>query len=277
MNMKRLLMIFAAAVGLLTACVNDELAEPAGVDKLAGIIAQEEAVLNSAEDLKALDAALSELDADLTDVKELVAHHIEYLKEDVSLEEAALATLDQQKKIAAVVGAVEGDLLSDAAYGQDLKNLFETFHTGVADWLGESFSVYYPVALANAKVAAMLADLGPQIDRQKLYVDALVSDVQSGLRHDENPEELLTLAASVENMSKMSESLASEVTSVAQEVEAEYRSAIKAICSAQSSFDAQELSELNASARTKAGEATSSLGDLASSVKACQETLADLN
>ena len=60
------------------------------------------------------------------------------------------------------------------------------------------------------------------------------------------------------------------------EVEAEYRSAIKAICSAQSSFDAQELSELNASARTKAGEATSSLGDLASSVKACQETLADL-
>ena len=38
-------MLFAAALGLLTACVNDELKESAAADKLAGLDAQLEAAV----------------------------------------------------------------------------------------------------------------------------------------------------------------------------------------------------------------------------------------
>ena len=243
-------MLFAAALGLLTACVNDELKESAAADKLAGLDAQLEAVLTSAEDVKALNAALGEHGADVNEASEAVAQHIEYLRGGVSLEEAALAALDLQKAVASAVGAVEGDCLSSEFYTEELKDLFEALHAGVSAWLGESFSAYYPVVLANAKVAAVLADLNPQIDHQGLCVDALVSDVQAGLKNDDNPEELLALSASVKRMSQMSEALVAELSSLVQEVEAEYKSAIKSITSEKSSFDAEALSELNSAART---------------------------
>lgn len=266
-------MLFAAALAVLTACVNDELRESAAADKLAGIDAQLEAVMASAEDIKALNEALGEHGADVNEVSEAVAQHVEFLKGGASLKEAALAAIDLQKEVACVVGTVEGNRLFSDSYDKELKDMFEALHAGVSIWLGESFSVYYPAALANAKVTAVLADLNPQIDHQKLSVDALVSDVQSGLRTDEDPEELLSLSASVNGMSKASETLVAEMSALVQELEAEYKSAINAMFSEQSSFDADALSELNAAARTKAEAATPSLNDLAERVKECKSAL----
>ena len=266
-------MLFAAALAVLTACVNDELRESAAADKLAGIDSQLEAVMASAEDIKALNEALGEHGTDVNKASEAVAQHVEFLKGGASLKEAALAAIDLQKGVACVVGTVEGNRLFSDSYDKELKDMFEALHAGVSIWLGESFSVYYPAALANAKVAAVLADLNPQIDYQKLSVDALVSDVQSGLRTDEDPEELLSLSASVNGMSKASETLVAEMSALVQELEAEYKSAINAMFSEQSSFDADALSELNAAARTKAEAATPSLNDLAERVKECKSAL----
>ena len=276
MNMKRILMLFAAAVGLLTACVNDELSEPVGAEALAGVDAQVEAVMGSAEDLKALNDALGECDLEVNEASEAVAQHLAYLKKGVSLEEASLAALDQQKKVAAVVGAVEGALFSSDAYGQELKTSFETLHAGVAAWLGESFSVYYPVVLAQAKIQAVVSGLNSELDEQQSYVGALISDVEAGLRKDENPDQLAALAISVQKAFDVSEALVSGLTTVASEVEKEYKSAVKAMASDPSSFDGAVLSELNASALTKADAAQSTLVSLAAEVTQCKEDLAEL-
>ena len=276
MNMKRILMLFAAAVGLLTACVNDELSEPAGAEALAGVDAQVEAVMGSAEDLKALNDALGELGVDVNEASEAVAQHFAYLKKGVSLEDASLAALEQQKKIAAVVGAVEGALFSNDAYGQELKTSFETLHAGVAAWLGESFSVYYPVVLAQAKVQAVMLGLNSQLDEQQTYVSALISDVEAGLRKDESSDELMTLSSSVEKALEASETLVSGIASVAAEVEKEYKSAVKAMACDPSSFDGSVLAELNAAAATKADAAQTSLVNLAAEVTQCKEDLAEL-
>ena len=276
MNMKRFLILFVAAVGLLTACVNDELRESAAADKLAGVDAQVEAVMGSAEDLKALNDALGELDVDVNEASEAVAQHLAYLKKGVSLEEASLAALDQQKKVAAVVGAVEGALFSNDAYGRELKNYFETLHAGVAAWLGESFSVYYPVVLAQAKIQAVVSGLNSELDEQQSYVNALISDVEAGLRKDETPEQLAALAISVQKAFDASEALVNGVASVASEVEKEYKSAVKAMASDPSAFDGAVLAELNSSALTKADAAQSTLVSLAAEVTQCKEDLAEL-
>ena len=276
MNMKRILMLFAAAVGLLTACVNDELSEPAGAEAHAGLDAQVEAVMGSAEDLKALNDALGDFGADVNEASEAVAQHLAYLKKGVSLEDASLAALEQQKKIAAVVGAVEGALFSNDAYGQELKTSFETLHAGVAAWLGESFSVYYPVVLAQAKVQAVVLGLNSQLDEQQTYVSALISDVEAGLRKDESSDELMALSSSVEKALEASETLVSGIASVAAEVEKEYKSAVKAMACDPSSFDGSVLAELNAAAATKADAAQTSLVNLAAEVTQCKEDLAAL-
>lgn len=276
MNMKRILMLFAAALGLLTACVNDELSEPVGAEELAGVDAQVEAVMGSAEDLKALNDALGDFGADVNEASEAVAQHLAYLKKGVSLEDASLAALEQQKKVAAVVGAVEGALFSNDAYGHELKTSFEALHAGVAAWLGESFSVYYPVVLAQAKIQAVVSGLNSELDEQQSYVNALISDVEAGLRKDENPDQLTALAISVQKAFDASESLANGIISVATEVEKEYKAAVKSMASDPSSFDGAVLAELNASALTKADAAQTSLVNLAAEVTQCKEDLAEL-
>ena len=273
MNLKRFIVLFAAALGLLTACV-ENMSEPNDVNNLlSNVDAQVEAMQKSAEDLKALNDALGECGVNISEAEEALSQHLASLKKGASLETATLATLELQKNIAAVVGAAEGAVLFDEGYAKNFKKQFEDFNSGVAMWLGESFSVYYPVAVAQAKADYVLADLNSQIEDQQLYVDALMSDVEAGLRKDENPEELTALAASVAKMSQKSESLSNGLASMAQDLENEYKAAFS---SEPGSFDNEGLVELNASANLQTKAADETLASLAAEVKTCKETLANL-
>lgn len=273
MNVKRIILFFVAALGILTSCV-ENLNEPNDVNNLlSGVEAQVEAMQKSAEDMKALNEALSEFDVDINEAVETVNKHVASLTKGSSLEAAALATLEQQKAIATVVGAAEGAVLLTDEYAKKLKPLFDEVHTGVSIWLGETFSAYYPVVVAQAKADAVLGDLNPQIEDQQMYVDALMSDVEAGLRKDENPAELTELAASVKKVSQDSETLATDLASLAEEVEAEYKAAMKSMFSSQASLDNEAIVELNASVMTKARASTPTLVELAASVKACESTL----
>ena len=273
MNVKRIILFFAAALGLLTSCV-ENLNEPNDVNNLlSGVEAQVEAMQKSAEDMKALNEALGECGVDVADAEKAISQHLASIKKGASLETATLATLELQKKIAAVVGAAEGAVLFEEGYAKNFKKLFEDVNNGVAMWLGESFSAYYPVAAAQAKADFVLADLNSQIEEQQIYVDALVSDVEAGLREDENPEELATLAVSVAKMSQKSETLASGLASMAQDLENEYKAAFT---SESGSFDNEALVELNASANLQTKAADETLASLAVEVKTCKETLANL-
>lgn len=275
--MKRVILFFAAAIGLLTACVNDELQEAnVANDLLSDVATQVEAVMTSAEDVKALNEALGKYNVNVDEAAEAVSLQLALLKDAVSLQTGALSALDQQKSIASVVGVVEASLLSAEGYNKELKALFESLHASVSSWLGDSFNAYYPVMLAQVKVDAVLAGLNPQICDQQLYVSAILSDIEAGLRNDGNPEELNALAASVEKASLTAETLSSSISTIAAEVEKEYKAAIRAMSSDSASFNKETLVELNASALTKAGAATPTLTELAASVKECQTTLEDL-
>ena len=273
MNLKRFILFFAAALGLLTSCV-ENMNEPNDVNNLlSGVDAQVEAMQKSAEDMKALNEALSEFDVDINEAVETVNKHVASLTKGSSLEAVALATLEQQKAIATVVGAAEGAVLLTDEYAKKLKPLFDEVHTGVSMWLGESFSAYYPVAVAQAKADYVLADLNSQIEDQQLYVDALMSDVEVGLRKDENPEELATLAVSVAKMSQKSESLASGLASMAQDLENEYKSAFT---SESGSFDNEALAELNASANLQTKGVDDDLLKLLGAIEECATLLEDI-
>ena len=273
MNLKRIIVLFAAALGLLTACV-ENMSEPNDVNNLlSNVDAQVEAMQKSAEDMKALNEALGECSVNISEAEEALSQHLVSLKKGASLETATLATLELQKNIAAVVGAAEGAVLFNEGYAKDFKKLFEDLNNGVAMWLGESFSAYYPVAVAQAKADFVLADLNSQIEDQQLYVSAIMSDVEAGLRKDENPEELTALAASVAKMSQKSESLSNGLASMAQDLENEYKAAFS---SEPGSFDNEGLVELNASANIQTKAADETLASLAADVKTCKETLANL-
>ena len=273
MNLKRFIVLFAAALGLLTACV-ENLNEPNDVNNvLSNVDAQVEAVEKSAEDMKALNEALGECSVNVDEAEKAISQHLASLKKGASLEAATLATLELQKKVAAVVGAAEGAVLFEEGYAKNFKKLFEDVNNGAAMWLGESFSAYYPVAVAQAKADYVLADLNSQIEDQQLYVDALMSDIEAGLRKDENPEELTALAASVAKMSQKSESLSNGLASMAQDLENEYKAAFS---SEPGSFDNEGLVELNASANLQTKAADETLASLAAEVKTCKETLANL-
>ena len=272
MNVKRIILFFAAALGFLTACV-ENMSEPNDVNNLlSGVEAQVEAMQKSAEDMKALNEALGECGVDVADAEKAISQHLASIKKGASLETATLATLELQKKIAAVVGAAEGAVLFEEGYAKNYKKLFEDVNNGVAMWLGESFSAYYQVAVAQAKIDFVLGDLNPQIEDQQMCVDAIMSDIEAGLRKDENPAEITELAASVKKMSQESEDLASGLASLAEELEAEYKSAI----TANSDFDSETLIELNKTALTKADSATPTLVELAAEVVECQAKVEEL-
>lgn len=139
--------------------------------------------------------------------------------------------------------------------------------------MGKDFASLYPAALAEAVTKAAVADLDGQLSRQKLYVDALASDVEAGLRNDEKPGELISLAASVQETAANSEKLASELTALASEVEEEYEAAVKSIISDPSGFDGAALKQFNSNVGVELASATNTLESLSARVAACEVQL----
>ena len=113
------------------------------------------------------------LEGDFSDAQDAIGRHISYIESGVSMEEGSLATLSLQKYLATVFSVAEHT--ADAS--------FETVHAGIASWLGAGLDQFYPLALAQAKTDAVALS----IKKQKAYAQALSSDVESGIKNDENP------------------------------------------------------------------------------------------
>ena len=263
----------------LASCVNDNLSEPweSDVNKvLASVADQAKAVEGSIEVVEALQDALNAEGVNLSGAVELLGQHVDKLGAGMSLSEGSLATLDLQKQLAAMLGAAQAELYFADVLNQDIQKSFVVVEKSVKSWLGELLVENYPAAIVGAKSAAIAAEFGKRLTDQGLAVDALMSDVEAGLRNDENPAELTELAASVAKASQESETLAGEMVSLASEVEQEYVAAIKALASDPASFKSEAVTELNSKVATKAEESGRSIASLAADVKKCQETLESL-
>lgn len=262
-------------VSLVTSCVNEGLQEPQDASALKMIPSLEEqtvAVEASMEELHELQAALESNDVKLEGMAAAEQQAAVISKGGASLEEGTLAAFELQKQIARILGPAVASLDSEI-YESEFKERFDALELGISKWVGKDFSSLYPAALAEAVTKAAVADLDGQLSRQKLYVDALASDVEAGLRNDEKPGELISLAASVQETAANSEKLASELTALASEVEEEYEAAVKSIISDPSGFDGAALKQFNSNVGVELASADNTLESLSARVAACEVQL----
>ena len=274
---KNFMVLMAVVLASVTSCVNDQLSEPLDDQILKTIPVLEEqlaAVEASAKDMKALNEALQSCDMEISGAVKALDSHVAALKGGMSFEKGTLATLDLQKQIAGIVGEAEASLLASGDMDNTVMRHILALEGSVRMWLGESFSFYYPVAAAHAKVNAVVTGFDAKIAKQKLYIDALASDIEAGLRKDDKPEELATLAASVKENSKNAQELSEELASKAAEMEDGYRTALKAAATSPSEFDAEALNTLNSSVEVQSVDNT--LQGLISRVAACESQLEDI-
>lgn len=271
----RILSLVAFMVSLVTSCVNEGLQEPQDASALKMIPSLEEqtvAVEASMEELHELQAALESNDVKLEGMAAAEQQAAVISKGGASLEEGTLAAFELQKQIARILGPAVASLDSEI-YESEFKERFDALELGISKWVGKDFASLYPAALAEAVTKAAVADLDGQLSRQKLYVDALASDVEAGLRNDEKPGELISLAASVQEAAANSEKLASELTALASEVEEEYEAAVKSIISDPSGFDGAALKQFNSNVGVELASADNTLESLSARVAACEVQL----
>ena len=276
----KLLSLAAAVVSLVASCVNEGLQEALDAEILDAVPTLEEqaaAVEASVNDLQNLQTSLKEYDVELdAEIVALLEQHVaDFKKGGVSLEEGILAAFELQKKLGATIGSLVAEMDSDI-YTIKLKKNFTELETGVKAWVGENFESLYPVAVAEAMVKASVAKFDSQLSKQKLYVDALVSDVEAGLRKDEKPEELKALALSVQETSCDSKKLGEELAALTAEVEKEYTTAVRTMLSEPAQFDGEALKMFNANAGIQLASVDNSLSSLITRVELCESQLSGI-
>lgn len=276
----KLLSFAAALMSLVTACVNEGIQEPQDAANLKLIPTLEQQAAAVEESVKDLQNLQTEFEADGVEfglnAVETLEQHVAYLKNGgLSLEEGTLATFELQKKLGAIVGSALAELDADK-YESKLKRSVNALENSVKVWVGESFNVLYQAAVAEARVKASVADFDSKLGKQKLYVDALLSDVEAGFRKDEKPEELKGLAASVQESLASSKKLNEDFAGLAAEVVKEYTEAVAEVVSDPAGFDGAALKQFNANAGLELAEVDNSLAGLSTRVAACESQLADI-
>ena len=272
----KLLSLAAFAMAAMTSCVNEGLQEPQDAEILKTIptvAEQTAAVETSMKDVQELEEALKSYDVTLDKaVVSAMQEHVAAMAKGASLEEGINAAFALQKKLGAAVGRAIVSLDADT-YQTELKSSFDAIEKGVKAWTGKNFESVYPVAVAEAMAIASVNKFDLQINRQKLYVDALKSDVQAGLKNDDKPGELTSLEVSVLETEANSDKLVSELAALAAEVDKEYEAALKSILAEPAGFDSAVLREFNQNVGTELASVDNTLAGLAARVGACEAQL----
>lgn len=276
---KYLMLLTAFCALSVTSCVNDDPAErqDLGAGKIAALEEQAAAVEVSVKELKDLQNLLEANAVEMNDdIVASLEQHAEILRNGaLSLGEGTSATFQLQKQLGAIVGTALAEL--DADNNADkLMRSFNSLEKGISNWVGENFNMLYSVTVAQARVKVSVEKFGSQLNNQKIYVDALMSDVEAGFRKDEKPDELKSLAASVQELIVNSSKLAEGLTVLASDVEKEYESAVASVLSEPAGFDGAALKEFNANAAVELAEVDNSLAGLSTRVAACESQLASI-
>ena len=276
---KYLMLLTAFCALSVTSCVNDDLAErqDLGAGKIAALEEQAAAVEVSVKELKDLQNLLEANAVEMNDdIVASLEQHAEILRNGaLSLGEGTSATFQLQKQLGAIVGTALAELDADNNADKLMRSL-NSLEKSISNWVGENFNMLYSVTVAQTRVKVSVEKFGSQLNNQKIYVDALMSDVEAGFRKDEKPEELKSLAASVQELIVNSSKLAEGLTVLASDVEKEYESAVASVLSEPAGFDGAALKEFNANAAVELAEADNSLAGLSTRVAACESQLASI-
>ena len=269
------LMLASAVMLCFTSCLNEATDPNSGEGQLPANVAtlseQVAAMKSSVAAIETLQVELSETAelqgaaAQLESCATAVKEHIASVEAGMSGVNAAIAAMKLQKEIANVTGAlkVEVALFENE---EKIQSGILAVETRVAAWLGKDFKNYFGVSAEQARLSVMLSSA----KSQTLTADALMSDVEAGLRVGD----ATGLNEVVANVAKNSETLSqlnANMSALASEVEQGYTDAIK------SSTSKSALKTLNTKATTALANSTPTINDLYARIKACEETLADLN
>lgn len=258
--------LFAASV---TSCVSDGLTEP-GNDvvgkEIATLAEQASSVMTTISDVKALKETADGHEAELNGAIRSLENHVSYLSSSSSWEDATLATLAEQKKLAAVVGPI----LAQADAASATKTTLNSLDANAKAWLGKNMGAYWSAVSAAAKSEAQLASYGKKLSMWKLQIEGIASDIEAGLKEGVDLAETDALLASVSAVVKASEDLNARLAALASDVEEGYQQAIATASEDPESFDAATLKSLNKAAAADLQDAGVTMNDLIDRVAACE-------
>lgn len=257
--------LFAASV---TSCVSDGLTEP-GNDvvgkEIATLAEQASSVMETISDVKALKETADGHEAELNGIIRSLENHVSYLSSSSSWEDATLATLAEQKKLAAVVGPI----LAQTEAAGATKTTLNSLDANAKSWLGKNMGAYWSASLAEAQTNASLAVLRNMMRTLQLQVEGLASDVEAGLKKDEKPEELEALAKSVAENIEDAEELSAAVSALVSDLEETYRTAVQTASQDPASYDNKSVNAMNRTAALALAANDVTLQSLAERVDAC--------
>ena len=277
-TLKKSILLLASLVVAVSAasCINDELTEPQkemAVKELATVDEQAASMEATLADLEALLTSAEGLDDELASVVSSIENHIADLKAGATLLDGTLATLERQKELAEVMAAIEFGAEATKG-GAALTKAVASVDKRAESWLGKHFAAYYPAAKAEASAAARLAAL--DLKTQKLSVEAILSDVEAGLRKNADKEELTALAAKIDSNADEVAELLAALAATRTEVETEYAETVETAVTDPSSFDLPALKQFNSAVAGTLAEADNSLAGLIARVEACEVQLKDI-
>ena len=267
--------LFLVAFTLVFASCMSEVADPADkADVLGGnvaaVVEQVEVIEASIADVKAVKESLSNVSG-LENVDEFksqldvcvsaIESHIASVQGGMSALDATLAAMQLQAEIAEVIGAIKAHVGELSAIA--------TLEKGVKSWIGDKFENYY---LAVSEYA-MVKEMSAIVEAQKLSVDALVSDVEAGLRAEDTTGNLAKVETTVAKSSNELSEIIVDLESLCSELESGYETAIQS-----SSSDAKKaLKSINTKASQTLAANDNTLSGLFNRIEACEADLEELN
>ena len=283
---KQIKAIFVLAFTLVmsvTSCLNEVSDPNGGENVLPGNVesldSQVASMKISVGDLESVSGALvgvaetldvDALKAELESCSALVQDHIASVENGAQAVASTVKAIELQGRIAETVGALKAQVELLEANGQTrvLLERIQTLEEGVASWLGDKFENYYLVSSDLERVN----EFSSVAKEQALSVDALQSDVEAGLRKDDQSGDLAKVASSVSESAKLLAEQQSSLSALASELETGYVSAIKSSTSESKST----LKALNTKAAAARTAADNTLEGLIERVAVCEGMIEDL-
>ena len=264
------LMLASAVMLCFTSCLNEAADPNSGEGSLPANVAtlseQVVAMKTSVAAIEALSADFSETDgleeaaAQLEYCATLVKEHIASVEAGMSGVNAAIAAMKLQKEIASVVGEIK------ASCGVSAEILL--LEKSVKAWLGDKFENFYVASSESARVKTMVT----VVEDQELTIDALISDVEAGLRVEDTDGSLSKVGDDVTMTTKKLNALDQKLTSLCTELKSGYEAAIK-----NSGSDVKKsLKTLNSNAASTLQDVDASISTLSVSLAESAVTIAEL-
>ena len=239
-----------------------------GSQRLNGTIADLSGQVASVSvSLEQLNALQNVVEQDLSELSADLEAHIGYLKSGVSRMDGTMATLQLQKQVAMVVAELQA-----AGFESSLTQ----FVKSVKSWLGKSFETYFDVLVYGCTSQALVEGAALQLSEQHSYVDAVLSDVEAGLRDGVAAEELASvLETLVRNLASATE-LTSQVDEIVLDLETECAMAVEALFDESSSYDASALKKAATQARIQLKSSEVTISDLVARIETIETTVAEI-